>query len=254
MLSRTILPAIARVLTILFPPSMWYRTALLISGILALALWLRGGLGLKPHRFEQAILLNRLLAFLTRAGRPFPVPWRMGAEAREAMDAAASSGRGVVLCSGHLPLIKIGVRALMESGHTPTAAIAAEPGPDGQIPIWGLAERLPTFKVQPDVLLRTRTLLRRGGSVLLLVDTIAGDYSPNIFRLARATGASVVFFTTELEGDGCVEVRVFQAPYPGCGNQAEIAGNLGALDRQIKRISGQPQNGPFDTVPAIRLT
>ncbi len=254
MLSRTILPAIARLLTIFLPPSTWYRAALLISGILALALRLRGSIGPKPHRFEQAILLNRLLAFLTRARRPFLVPWRMSAEAREALDAAAASGCGVVLCSGHLPLIKVGVRAFMESGHTPTAAIAAEPGPDGQIPIWGLAERLPTLKVQPDVLLRTRTVLRRGGSILLLVDTIAGDYSPNIFRLAKATGAALLFFTTELEGDGCVEVRVFRAPYPGCGDQAEIAGNLRALDRQIKRISGKPQEGPFDTVPAVRLT
>lgn len=254
MLSRTILPAIARLLTIFLPRPVWYRAALLIGGILAFALWLRRGSGLKPHRFEQAILLNRLLAFLTRTRRPFPVPWRMGAEARETLDAAASSGRGVVLCSGHLPLIKVGVRAFMESGHSPTAAIAADPGLDGQIPIWGLAERLPTFKVQPDVLLRTRTVLRRGGSILLLVDTIAGDYSPNIFRLAKATGAAVLFFTTELEGDGCVEVRVFQAPYPGCGNHAEIAGNLLALDRQIKRISGKAQESPFDTVPAVRLT
>ena len=254
MLSRTILPAIARLLTIFLPPSTWYRAALPISGIFAHALRLRGSTGLKPHRFEQAILLNRMLAFLTRARRPFPVPWRMGAEAREALDDAAASRGGVVLCSGHLPLIKVGVRAFMESGHTPTAAIAAEPGPDGQIPIWGLAERMPTLKAQPDVLLRTRTVLRRGGSILLLVDTIAGDYSPNIFRLAKATGAAVLFFTAELEGDGCVEVRVFQVPYPGCGDQAEIAGNLRALDRQIKRISGKPQEGPFDTVPAVRLT
>ena len=254
MLSRTILPAIARALTILLPPPIWYRAALVISGIFASALRLRGGGGLRPHRFEQAILLNRLLAFLTRTGRPFPVPWRLDAEARETLAAAALSGRGVVLCSAHLPLIKVGVRALMESGHTPTAAIAAEPGPDGRIPIWGLAERLPTFKVQRDVLLRTRTVLRRGGSVLLLVDATSGDYSPNIFRLAGAVGATVLFYTAELEGDGHVQVRVFAAPFPACGNQAEITGNLLALDTQIQRISGQPQNGPFDTVPAIRLT
>ena len=254
MLSRIILPAIARLLTIIIPPANWYRAALFISGIVAFLVRLRGAGGLRPHRYEQAILLNRLLAFLTRSEQPFPVPWRMEPEVRGIMNAATLSGRGVVFCSAHLPLIKVGVRALMESGRTPTAAIAAEPGVDGRIPIWGLAERLPTFKVQPDVLLRTRTVLRGGGSVLLLVDTIKGDYSPNIFRLAGVTGATVLFFTAELEGDGCVHVSVFPAPFPACANRTQNTGNLLALDREIGRISGRQQEGSFDTVQAIRLT
>jgi hypothetical protein len=255
MLSRIILPAIARLLVTFLPASTWYRCAWLASGVLASLLrWRFGGGELKPHRFEQAILLNRLLAFLTRAGQPFPVPWRMEPETRGLMNAATLSGRGVVFCSAHLPLVKVGVRALMESGRTPTAAIAAEPGVDGRIPIWGLAERLPAFKVKPDVLLRTRTVLRGGGSVLLLVDTIRGDYSPNIFRLAGVTGATVLFFTTELEGDGCVLVSVFPAPFSACANRAEITGNVLALDREIKRISGRQGEGRFDTVQAVRLT
>jgi hypothetical protein len=254
MLSRTILPAFARLLSLALPPRIWYRCALAMSQLLALLLRLSARTGLRPHRYETAILLNRILAFLTRTGRPFPVPWRMDAASHAALDSAAASGQGLVICSAHLPLIKVAVRALMETGRSPEVAIAAEPGPDGRIPIWGLTDRLATIKVGPDVLLRARTVLKRGESVLLLVDTLAGDYSPNIFRLAGATKANVLFFTAELAGDGCVGVRVFPPPFPACADPQQIAANLQALDREIKRISGPRGGNRFDTIPASRLT
>jgi hypothetical protein len=142
----------------------------------------------------------------------------------------------------------------METGRVPSAAIAAEPGPDGRIAVWGLRERLPALKVQPNVLLRARTELRNRRFVLLMVDTVAGEYSPNIFRLARATGAAVLFVTTELHPDGCVSVRVFSPPFPGCQDEDEITGNLLALDRAVKTISGAGPQTRFDRVPARRLT
>ncbi len=255
MLSRTILPVFARILSLTLPPRTWYRCALWVSMAFAWILpYCRPRRRFRPHRYETAILLNRMLAFLTRTGRPFPISWRLDAASREALDSAAASGRGLVICSAHLPLIKVAVRAMIEIGRTPTVAIAAEPGPDGRIPIWGLTGRLDTLKVQPDVLLRSRTVLARGGSILLLVDTLGGDYSPNIFRLAKATGVGVLFFGAELDRDGRVQVRVFPPPFPGCADPEQIAGNLLALDREIKRISARREDRPFDTIPAGRLT
>lgn len=180
--------------------------------------------------------------------------WRLSAASEALLDAATASGRGVVFCSAHRPLIKVAVRALMETGRTPAVAIAAEPGPDGQISIWGLTQRLPVIKVQPDVLLRASTVLRGGGSVLLLVDTVKGKYSPNIFRLSSLTGATVVFFTAELETGGIISIRFFHPPRPACRDKDEISANLVALEREIQRISGNLGDSGFDTVPASRLT
>ncbi len=253
MLSRTILPAIARVLTNTLPTRYWYNSALIVSylvaGVLCVGRW-----ATKPHRFEQAILLNRLLAFQTRSRRKYPVPWRWSGDSEEVVNGATAHRHGVVYCSAHLPLIKVAVRALMETGRTPTVALAAEPGPDQSIPIWGLTERLPVLRVQPDVLLKTRTVLRAGGAIVLLVDTVQGKYSPNIFRLAAALRARVVFFTAELEQSGCVAVRFFPAPWQACKDTAEISANLHALNREIARISGRDRSPAFDTVPASRLT
>jgi hypothetical protein len=210
-----------------------------------------GRSGLRPHRFEQAILLNRMLAYLTRTGTPFPVPWFMSEESRAALESACPAGRGLLVCSAHLPLIKVGARALQETGHTMSGAIAADPDQDGCIAIWGLRERLPAIKVQANVLLRTRTELRKGGCVVLLVDTVKGEYSPNVFRLAASTGAGILFLTTELSPDGRVEVRIWKPPAPACATPEQITGNLLALDAAVKRISGRGAATRFDTVPLI---
>ena len=253
MLSRTILPAIAGILTNTLPTCYWYRCARIVSYLIAGVLC-HGRWATKPHRFEQAILLNRLLAFLTRSRKEFHVPWCWSGDSEAIVDGAAAQGRGVIYCSAHLPLIKVAVRALMETGRTPAVALAAEPGHDLHIPIWGLRERMPVLKVQADVLLKTRTLLRAGGAVLLLADTVKGQYSPNIFRLAAALRAKVIFFTAELEDGGMVAVRFFPAPCPACRDTTEISANLHALNREIVRISGRDQSAAFDTVPASRLT
>ena len=253
MLSQTILPAFARALSMTLPAQVWYRSALMASGVFAWLLRLSGRVS-HPQRFEQAILLNRLMAFLTRTGVPFPVRWRWTAESEAVLDAAATSGRGLVICSAHLPLIKVAMRALIETGRAPTVVIAAEPGPDGCIAVWGLRERLTALKVGPNVLLKTRTELRNGGRVLLLVDTVKGEYSPNIFHLAAAMRATVLFFTAELQADGHTAVRVFPAPWPACSNDEEIKANLKAIESLVKDISRAAGEDRFDRVPASRLT
>ncbi len=184
-------------------------------------------------------MLNRMLALLTRHDRPFPVPWRMDRGSRALLASARARG-GLLLCSAHLPLVKVAVRAFIETGHAPTAAIAESPASDQTIAVWGLRQRLPALKVDPAVLLRTRTLLRAGESVVLLVDRQAGaGYSPNIFRLARATRATVLFFIPELAADGAVEVRLFAAPHPGCETPEQIDWNLQALAAEVRQVNAE---------------
>lgn len=245
MLSQTILRVSSRLISLTLPPTFWYRAALAVSGLGARLLRLTGIGSRRPYRFEQAILLNRMLAYLTRRGEPFPIPWRVIEEFQ------APQGSGVIACSAHLPLIKIAGRALMDSGYAVRASIAARPDPDGCIALWGLRERLPALKVGPSVLLQTRTELRRGSTVILLVDSSSGDYSPNIFRLARVTGAALLFLTAELAEDGVVEVRFFRPPAPECSSPEEITSNLLALDAAVRQISGRVEAPRFDTTPAI---
>ena len=124
MLSRTIIPAFARLLSLFVPSRHWYRCAHATGAFLAW--WLRSFGSLSgPPIFEQALFLNRLLAKLSRGSRPFPVPWRWDAASEAAVRKARGGGRGVVFYSAHLPLVKIAIRALIESGVGPDAAIAA---------------------------------------------------------------------------------------------------------------------------------
>lgn len=236
MLSQTVLPALSRLFPFVLPPSLWYRSALALSAAVAGAVRLTSAQR-QTYRFEQALILNRLLALLTRHNRPFPVPWRMGSETRALLASATARG-GLLLCSAHLPLVKVAARAFIEAGHAPAAAIAESPADDQAIAIWGLQQRLPALKVDPAVLLRTRTLLRAGESVILLVDRQAGaGYSPNIFRLAHSMRATVLFFIPELAADGTVDVRLVPPPHPACATPEQITENLQTLDAEVRQVS-----------------
>jgi hypothetical protein len=212
-------------LTLVLPTKFWYRAAYRTSRLLAP---FASSSPPEPH------ILNRILGFMTRTQRPFPIPWK--AIGREVLFNTGNPG-GVVLCSAHVPLIKVAARAIMEMGYGPTAAIASHPGADGCIGLPGLTERLPVFKTSPTVLLTTRTTLKQRGAVLLLVDTKLGEaYSPNILRLARRTGARVVFFFAKLQPDGHIEVSFKNPPDPFCTSEESIQANLQFLDGEVHRI------------------
>lgn len=236
-LPRWVHSGIARLIATLLPPRLWYWPVFRLSYWTAPVFRLRPA-GPDNDRFHQALLLNRFLGMFTRAGRPFPIPYRVvGATA---LLEAARDNRGMILCSAHVPLVKVGLRAVMEMGLTPTAAIVETPTEDQRIAIWGLDERLPAILVAPNVLVRARTVLRNHGSVALLIDARSGlPYSPNILRLAGKMGARVVFFFTELQPDGHIEVLFLAPPDPYCSSEETIQANLQALDREVQRILGR---------------
>lgn len=67
------------------------------------------------------------------------------------------------------------------------------------------------------------------------------SYSLNMLRLARITGARTLFFFTELQPDGQIDVTFSKPPDPFCSTEETIQENLLALDRETKRIlSGRP--------------
>jgi hypothetical protein len=227
----SLVPAASHALGALTPASLWYRAAFRLSRSLAPVARLRRERA-ADQQLHDARILNRMLSLLTRSGRPFPIPWR--AVGAELLDEPG----GVVLCSAHVPLIKVGLRAAMELGHAPTLALAGQPGPDGAIAIWGLAERLPAVRTRHRlVLLRARTVLRSGGCVALLLDAMRGaPLSPNILRLAGRTGARALFFFTELERNGTITVTFRRPPDPLCQSDSGIAANIAVLEAECARI------------------
>jgi hypothetical protein len=79
-------------------------------------------------------------------------------------------------------------------------------------------------------------LLRRGGSVFVLVDRKPGVYSENIFRFAGRVGARVLYCFSELQRDGTIVARFVSPPDPYCKSAESIRENVSALDANIKII------------------
>jgi hypothetical protein len=178
---------------------------------------------------SQAVFVNRVLSLLTRTGQPFSVPWT--AEGLDLVRAASAGPRGLILCSAHLPLIKVACRALMDSGIQVDAAITDNPSVVDSLAVWGRIDRMPAIPAGRNVLLRTRSLLKQAGTVLLLADAFPGaPLQPNIFRLAGRLQSRVVLFSAELRRDGIVAVRLFEAPDPTPSVQ------MAALQAEVDRI------------------
>ena len=183
---------------------------------------------------RQAKWMDHLMAHFTRKKRPFPVRYKI--EGAGLLKRWVQEQCGIVLYSAHIPLMQLAVRAVMESGVRVNAAVAEVPNPDEKLAVWGLAERLPIFHTGPAVLLKARTILDNHGILTLMVDYRFGDYSINIFKLARLTGSRVVSYLAELQNDGIVHVWITEPPHPFCENDEAIQANLEALEKERRRI------------------
>ncbi len=219
---------IAWVIRILVPREHWYAAAFAASRPVGpLLCYLRRKQWNGP--LSQAIFLNYILTMLTRSQKPFSIAWKV--EGGEALQRAAARG-GVVLCSSHLPLIKVACRALIESGINVAGALAADPATGDSMSVWGLKERLPALRTGPTVLVRARSLLREGKAVLALVDGWpGGPIRTAMFQLAERMDIPVFLISAELETDGVIRVRLFQ------GETAGTAANVAALRQEVDRIS-----------------
>lgn len=177
---------------------------------------------------------------------PFPVPW--DAEGLDLVRTRSAAPEGLVLCSAHLPLVKVACRALMDSGIRVDAAITENPSVVDSIAIWGRADRMPAIRADRNVLLKARTLLTSGGTVLLLADTSpGGPFSPHIFELVERVRARVILFSTELRHDGVVSIRFFPADGPRTAQ-------LNALCAEVERIRRQEPLHAREGSPSVYLT
>ena len=237
--SHIFIPAAAFLIQWLVPARHWYAVSLALSSLIARAGRLRGKSGPWNNSVLRAQLLARLLRPLTRAGRAFPIPSTV--TGLDVLDESRNPN-GVVLCSIHLPLARVPVKTIMESGYPLKAALAANALPGGTIRIPGSAERLPAFKVLPVGLVKARTALRKGDWIAALIDTADSDvrYCRNLLRFTGRVGARAVFFFSELQADGRIEVRFVCPPDPWCSTESGIERNIQALNGEVQRILRRP--------------
>lgn len=245
---------LARFVALLLPARLWYPFVLRFSRLQAMIL--RPLIGISPYRRDRrrtilvSWLVNSWLQELSTLEQPFPIPIRVKGE--EAMIRAFENPRGMALCSVHLPLKHMGLRPLADLKRPPTAVIAGKRElVNGKFPVWGLGEGLPVLISDSTVLLKVRSILRRGGSVAALVDNGRGVPLPHhVFHLIKSTGAQVLFVVSQLEPNGEILVEYFSPPDPFCKTDESISANLLALQARVDRIFEAPSSSQVDADPA----
>jgi hypothetical protein len=242
---------LARTVGFIFAPRLWYRAlhrSCVLQGPFFRLIFALPPLHRDPRRrLIVTWLMQSTLRHLVALGRPFPIP--TSDKNLEVFLEARKNPNGIVLCSVHLPFIRLVFRHLVELGVPPTAVVADEGAlTNGALPVWGLAESIPGFIANRSVLVKVRNILRRGGVIATLIDTNLGDpVHCNIFRLIQSTGARLVFVVTELQPDGVIMVEFFAPPDPFCLSDESVLSNVLALQSRTARILRLPSWRPVIT-------
>jgi hypothetical protein len=224
----------ANAIIFLFPPARWYRIAFRLSHWLA-SLSSR----FRPHVHDpslEARLLGRFLDSLSVPKKLFPIPARL--EGADLLLDVASQPGGFVLCSAHLPLVKpiiTQARRLLGENY-PIAVAAKYVWPDGNIQVWG-DHPIPGVTANGTMLIRTRTLLKNNGCLMLLVDKEQGEAIPtSIFRFVGKIQSRILATFSYLQPDGTILCRFVEPPAPLCRNEEEVQANLDFIARNVQEI------------------
>jgi hypothetical protein len=218
----------------MLPERQWYSAAFGMMRILTTLT--RPVIDWTPHR--KSWFLDGLLKMFLRFERPFPIPLRTVDE--QVIYEARTNPRGIVVMTVHMPLNFFVARALAEMDCPPDAVIAGKDWINhGTFPIWGKVNVLAGLGVDGNVLIKTRSILRRGGSVAAMIDTPLGTINANLLRLVGKIGARIVFALVELEATGDFAVRFHRPPQPFCSSNEGILENLEFLQHMKNNILNQ---------------
>ncbi len=240
--------------TRLRPAERWYWDMLFVARFLARAMRKA-----RPGIFDpslEARLMHRFLDILAVGNRRFPIPTRV--EGAEIFAEAAATGEGFVCCTAHVPLVKLfipEVRKMIGPGREVRVTVKYA-NADGCIDMWN-DNPLPAIETGPGVLLQTRSLLRRGGCLLMLADKEQGEFiSSNIFRFVGKVKSRVIMGFPYLLPDGYVLLRVVVAPSPECRNEVEIRSNLDFIAQNVRSIlagDGPPEKIRSSVMPLAQI-
>jgi hypothetical protein len=226
---------IAHLIAFLLPEKLWYPVAYQLT--CALTAFTRPIIAWTPQR-KNWLLYGWLKLFL-HYERPFPIPIRTLGE--EVVKEARTNPGGMLVVSVHLPLGIFILRSLVEIGCPPTAVIAhGDLLKNGAFPIWGTVDGLPGLATDGNVLVKTRRILRHGGSIGAMIDAQLGEpISTNILRLLRFIGARMVFALVDLHPSGEIVVKFYNPPDPYCGSDEGILKNLEFFQSKLGDLLGK---------------
>jgi hypothetical protein len=234
-----VLACMARAVTVR-PVERWYWDVRFVALLLARAMRLA-----RPGVFDpslEARLMHRFLDVISETGRRYPIPTRV--EGLEILQAAAAGHDGFVCCTAHVPLVKLFipvVRKALRPGVELVVTVKYA-NPEGCVDLWD-DDPLPAIEIGHGVLIQTRSLLRRGGCLLMLADKEQGEYiSSNIFRFVGKVKSRIIMGFPHLLDDGTILLQIMEAPGPECRNEAEIRANLDFIAQNVRAIlaGGEP--------------
>ncbi len=179
-------------------------------------------------------MLDNWMRELTFHG-PFSIPW----QASDLSNLASGRpGCGTLFSSTHLPHFEMLLPVLAAAGR-PIDLVVADPGKivDGdQFLMMGRKERVKAISANQGALLKVRTALAQGKSVVCLADSeIFGTLSPQALQVAALVNASVNFWWAKRQADGTICMTVQAAPYPQCETDEQIDENLAFLRMMNKK-------------------
>lgn len=185
----------------------------------------------KSKGFCKAQDLNSFLSLMTREQKYFHIPYNINGLKYLNADC------GIILCSVHVPLVKVTLRGLIDNHIELTAAVVGVPPAINQMSVWGITKKVPIIAKNSFSLLKAKTVLQNKGNLVLMIDDgQTGEYSPNIMKLCGKIDAKIVFFFAELNAQNVVECYCIEAPFPHCRTAAEIDENLIFLRRKHDEI------------------
>jgi hypothetical protein len=222
-----------RIVARFVPNRRWYRAAVCISRLHARLAGAMGG----NRVLTEAVVLDGWLRELTFLGA-YPIPWRL---AKGDGIGSGDPQRGILYCWTHMPLCSMPLHAWVEMGYEPPPVVA-DPGHivgDNEFMVPGQTKRAQAIPTTLHVLMRIRTVLREGGAVACFADAeIGGPMSSYALRIARQTGARVVFQWAERRPDGVIDIYIINAPRPLNESEEDIEVNMEFLRVEKRRILG----------------
>ncbi len=139
-----------------------------------------------------------------------------------------------MLCTFHVPLTVVPIRALIEMGFKIDSVITNTTNKENKFVDCCKLVNIPIIDSNNNVLTKAKNILQKNGSVLFMADNSkTGAFSPNMFHLCRLLNSKLIFFFAALNDSEVVEVTFIQAPYPYCETDHAIDTNLLFL-KQLK--------------------
>lgn len=195
-----------------FSARYWYRIIFLVARLQIEILRPLALLGVYPYRHDikswasrREIILARImddwLHQMAAFHRPFPIPTQVSGAA--AVRKLSGEGTGLVFCSSHCFLADVALRIVAEACAGALTIISTVPNPEKGYSIWGMNRAIPVIHPDKNVLLKVRNILRRGESVVVLIDkALDTPFQSNILRLACAIQVPVIFSIPKLQPSG----------------------------------------------------